>query len=255
MCGCSSATETTALLPAPCDDPSAPGLERTRFFPRMLVGPEDLTQDQIYFREKLRRHNRMLHGWGVVCGLNVTGTTQKPCEVVVHAGYALGPWGDEISVPDEVTIDVCKLGSGEILGCPPEGYDPWCSDMRASCKPGRRYLAVRYAECRTLPVRSGGCGCGCDESACEYSRIRDGYAFTLLDELPDEYKQAPQHALQWDPCTQQGAVRPCIECPKAPWVILAALEVNAECKLSGPIDCFTYRRYVVSWAGSPIFCV
>ena len=41
---------------------NVPSLERTRFFPRQLVTPDDLTQDQIYFRDTHRRHNRMLHG-------------------------------------------------------------------------------------------------------------------------------------------------------------------------------------------------
>ena len=37
----------------PCEAaPTTGGLERTRFFARQLVTPDDLTQDQIYFREK-----------------------------------------------------------------------------------------------------------------------------------------------------------------------------------------------------------
>jgi hypothetical protein len=52
-----------------CSDPV--GLERTRFYPRQLVGPDELTQDQAWVRDKLRRHNRLLHGWGVVCGCGV----------------------------------------------------------------------------------------------------------------------------------------------------------------------------------------
>ena len=47
------------------------GLERTRYYAGQLVGPDDLTEDQRYFRERLRRHNRLLHGWGVVCGARV----------------------------------------------------------------------------------------------------------------------------------------------------------------------------------------
>ena len=66
-----------------CDSLPLSGLERTRFFSRQLVAPEDLTQDQLYFREKSRRHNRMLHGWGIVCGACVkAGAT--PYEVVVE---------------------------------------------------------------------------------------------------------------------------------------------------------------------------
>src|SRR5882672_3777892 len=91
-CGCGSSS---------CCDASPTSLERTRFFARQLVGPTDLTQDQIYFREKMKRHNRMLHGWGVVCGACVT-KGQGKCEVIVQSGYVLGPYGDEIVIPRDV---------------------------------------------------------------------------------------------------------------------------------------------------------
>src|SRR5262245_13570620 len=255
MCGCSSSTSTTALLPAPCDDPTAPGLERTRFYPRMLVGPADLTQDQIYFREKMRRHNRMLHGWGVVCGLEVSPVPgQKEneiCQVQVFPGDAIGPYGDEIVVPQMVILDICKMGGTEVLGCCPDDYDPWCTDTRSTCSEGIRYLAIRYAECMATPVRSsgGGCGCGCDESGCEYSRIRDGYAFKLLSTLPDSYRN--RWTLPTDPCA--SGVRPCPPCPKDPWVIISTVSISAKCT-GTDIDCVNNRRYVVTHAGSPIVC-
>ena len=43
-------------------------LERPRYFPRQLISDVELTLEQQYFRDRLRRHNRLLHGWGVVCG-------------------------------------------------------------------------------------------------------------------------------------------------------------------------------------------
>ena len=101
-CGCECCTGEV------CDDPV--GLERTRYFARQqLVGPEDLTQDQRYFREKHRRHNRMLHGWGVVCGVDVqpAGDAQGeaiPYTVCVGAGYVLGPYGDEILVDNGTPV-------------------------------------------------------------------------------------------------------------------------------------------------------
>ena len=48
--------------------------------------------EQEYFRQKLRRHNRFMHGWGVVCGLAVepAPTRESPWRVRVTDGYALG---------------------------------------------------------------------------------------------------------------------------------------------------------------------
>jgi len=45
------------------------------------------------------------------------------------------------------------------------------------------YIAVRYAECLSRPTRSSA-GCGCDESVCEYSRVRDSFEIKLLWKLP-----------------------------------------------------------------------
>jgi hypothetical protein len=161
-------------------------MERTRFFPRQLVTPDDLTQDQLYFRDKHLRHNRLLHGWGVVCGARVMKHATDPCKIVVEAGYVLGPYGHEILIDRNVDVDLCHEGiDGNALSPCGTGIDPWCSDIRIN-RPGGRplYVAVKYAECENRPVRAQGHGCGCDEAGCEYSRIRDSFAIKVLIDLP-----------------------------------------------------------------------
>src|SRR6478752_10295708 len=78
--------------------PDCGGLEclcRPRFFAGQLLTDEDLNLLDHYIVEKNKLHNRYLHGWGVVCGLEVFC---QPCEgqVTVTAGYALSPCGDDI---------------------------------------------------------------------------------------------------------------------------------------------------------------
>ncbi len=111
-----------------CQTSDSVGMERTRFFPRQLVTPDDLTQDQIYFREKMRRHNRLLHGWGVVCGARVR-QGQEDCEIIIEPGYILGPFGDEIMIDQEVVVDLCResLDGNAVSPCG-DALDPWCSD-------------------------------------------------------------------------------------------------------------------------------
>ena len=195
------------------------GLERVRYFSRQLITPDDMTQEQEYFREKLTRHNRLLHGWGVVCGAWVV-PGQGRCEVVVKPGYILGPYGDEILIDREVTVDLCR--EGQDSGDSPCGDVPdlWCSDVRVDRPPSRPlYLAVRYAECRTRPVHVQPALCGCDETACEYSRIRDSYAIKVLTDLPRAYQKMGQPdfdmvircAGHQDP--NQGDPHPCPPCP------------------------------------------
>src|SRR2546427_4104106 len=82
--------ESVDMSLATCGEPS--GLERLRYFPRQLLTADDMRAEQEYVREKRRRHNRLLHGWGVVCGLEVVLDPQAgPRAVSICPGYALGP--------------------------------------------------------------------------------------------------------------------------------------------------------------------
>ncbi len=239
---------------APCSESDGAGLERTRFYQRQLVTPDDLTQDQIYFREKSKRHNRMLHGWGVVCGTCVR-LGRTPCEIVVDPGYVLGPFGDEIIIPKAVSLDLCKHGLAERIGCCGDDVDPWCADARRDCPEGTVYLAVRYDECRTRPVHATACGCGCEDGACEHTRIRDGYVLKLLAELPSTYTTPMRPPAMADllPCGRTGTMRRCPPCPTDPWVILADVSLGRDCRVQS-IDCFAHRRYVASFATFFFLC-
>lgn len=237
-----------------CGPGTSEGLERTRYYPRQLVGAEDLTQDQRYIRDKLRRHNRLLHGWGVVCGACVRLNRHNPCEVVVDAGYVIGPQGDEILVAEPVSFDVCKQGVVEQIGCCPETEDPWCAEPRTRCPEGRFFLAIRYAECPSRPVKAGGCGCGCDGDGCEYTRIRDSFALKLLTELPQGYSTPmSQPSFMGLMSCQSGVARACPPCPDHPWVILADITIGRDCKVLD-VDCFAHRRNVLSFATFYFVC-
>lgn len=48
-----------------------PDLKRLNYFYGQMLGVADFQTEQHYFREKLKLHNRCLHGYGVVCGLGV----------------------------------------------------------------------------------------------------------------------------------------------------------------------------------------
>ena len=237
----------TSIQTMPCGCPEG-GLERTRFFPRQLVTPEDLTQDQHYFREKIRRHNRMLHGWGVVCGARVA-MGDSACEVIVEPGYILGPYGDEITIDRKVTVDVCHedLDGNATSPCGPPS-DPWCSDIAVERPAGTTlFLAVRYAECQSRPVRGGGCGCGCDETECEYSRIGESFVIRVLRKLPSSYPAVMTPPDFKTLFARPKGGRPCPPCPTDPWVILADITMGAR-ETIGTIDCFAHRRYVLSAA-------
>jgi hypothetical protein len=199
-------------------------LERLRFFPRQMIGAEDMRLEQDYFRQKLRRHNRFLHGWGVTCGCQVLPApeAQKPWQVRICPGYLLTPQGDEILIGVEALFDLatCFLQSAD-----PCAFAQPCPPVAKALKAEQHtiYLAVRYLECQSRPVRVAPAGCVCDDAQCEFSRTRDAYELGCLDTLPTTHKPSGITCEQL--C--QGGVFPCPACPDDPWVVLATVVTPA----------------------------
>jgi hypothetical protein len=55
-----------------------PQFDRLSYFYGQMLHARDLQTEQAYFREKLKLHNRCLHGWGIVCGLEVVPPPADP---------------------------------------------------------------------------------------------------------------------------------------------------------------------------------
>jgi hypothetical protein len=202
--------------------------ERPRYYARQLITADDLTLEQDYFRNRLRLHNRLLHGWGIVCGAVVekapkpgNATQHEPWKVVIKPGYLLGPYGDEIVIDCERTFDLRAESLIGVMGEPCiEEIDPWCSEVPESQDSGDLFVAVRYREVKTRPVRVQPTGCSCDDTSCEYSRLRDGYEIKALRACPDSHTE---------PEDEPGA---CPPCPEEPWVVLAKVVVAANGDIS-----------------------
>src|SRR4051794_3542244 len=81
------------------------------YYARQLVTPTELNLETSYFLDRLRRHNRLLHGWGVICGAlvcRVVGTdgTAQPWKVKITPGHLIDPYGNEIAILAERVIDL-----------------------------------------------------------------------------------------------------------------------------------------------------
>lgn len=227
-------------------------LERVRYFSRQLLTADDMTVEQEHFRQKLRRHNRYLHGFGVVCGLSVEAAADAthPWQVRVCSGYALAPQGDEILVPEPVLFDLATGGQKDepCAPCPCPPNPQMGNDDRRLV-----FLGARYSECSTRPVRVHPAGCACDEDSCDYSRIRDDFCLAMLCEVPDCYKKQAQIEKDWltkmkaavqvggggfdygagllAPANAfQGPPVPDCLCCADPWVILALIHLPADTK-------------------------
>jgi len=98
-------------------------MKRVRFFDGMLLSRADFQTDQQYFREKQKMHNRCLHGYGVVTGLDVSilkGTIR------VSPGLALSCTGDEIVVDERLAVALPETRNSTYLtiGYGERGTDP-----------------------------------------------------------------------------------------------------------------------------------
>ena len=76
---------------------------RNNFFAGRLLTADDLALEQKYFREKQKLHNRALHGFGVVSGLEVS---QRPGKLIITAGLAIDCQGNEIVVAEPVELSL-----------------------------------------------------------------------------------------------------------------------------------------------------
>jgi hypothetical protein len=230
-----------------CLQPERRALEQVNYFPRQLLTVDDMVTERDYFLEKLRRHNRFLHGWGVVCGLEVLARPipDMPWRVAITPGYAIGPYGDEIYVAEPVFLDLAKCGSGAAT-------DPCEPSLLRPGRPGTGttlYIAIKYAECLARPVRAMPAGCACEEEDCEYSRIRDSFQIECLTELPPSHQPHPGPTL-CDLLTDKQLPL-CPPCPSDPWVVLAQITLPASPATdiaANNIDNFTFRRLVFSTA-------
>lgn len=120
-------------------------LERPRFFTGKLVTTNDLALEQEYFLEKLKRHNRSLHGFGIVSGLKVTTDSGR---IVVDAGMALDCRGNELVIQNLQMLS------------PPATSESWRT----------AYVNIRYAEDSVGAAAS---------SEAEASRIRESFEIVI----------------------------------------------------------------------------
>ncbi len=240
-----------------CESPCCPTapLKRPRYFPRQLITPAEMNLEQAYFRERHKLHNRMLHGWGTVCGslvcpildeiVDENGNRHeeaRPWCVVVKPGYLLGPCGDEIYIDTDEKVDLRSAGVQGTTGEPSsDAKDPWCSEVWVKRDEGPVYVAVRYREVLARPVPVQPVGCGCDDASCEYSRWCDGYEICVLPECPQDHREPPDIDDLFE-----GPIPPCPPCPESPWVVLAEVELGPNGEILR-IDNCSCRRLVLSF--------
>ena len=185
--------------------------ERNNYFHGKLLSARDLKAEQLYFNEKRWLINRMILGWGIVCGLEVK--QENGC-LVIEPGLALDCCGHELLVCEQKKLGVKKIANDLRV-------DP-CAPFR----PIRWVLCLEYSECKTEPVKLPS-ACGDDELG-EHNRIRDHYQLTVRELDEDCFEDqsddcCPYERLGCDPIHKVvlDGSRKCPKCKDCECVLLA----------------------------------
>ncbi len=133
-------------------------LKRVHYVAGQLLTAADLTAEQEYFLERLRRHNRCFHGWGVVYGL---GLDVNGARVTVGFGMALDCYGNEIILPSPTAVSLPADRPAQPL-----------------------YVVLHYEECETDLVPTVGEPCSSDTNLGQYSRVTEAFELKLAVEDP-----------------------------------------------------------------------
>ena len=153
---------------------------RLRYFHGMLLDDKDFTVEQEYHVNKRRFLNRMLHGSGVVCGLELRGEKEGRW-IEVTSGLALDCAGNEIWVPHATRVDLASL-------LPPKekGKYKECEEEEQP-EPNNYYIGIRYEEKPSNPVSVYLPSGSCEERTCENSRYKEGFCIEVAPCCVEKY--------------------------------------------------------------------
>lgn len=155
-------------------------LSRNHYFTGKLLVERDFTDEQHYFREKLRLHHQRLHGVGVVCGLELTQHPNPACRdrlFVLQPGSAIDCCGHDILVVEPETIELTSFPSVKAL------IDAAAEDPEAA-ESHTLQVCISYRECPTEEVPVLFDDCGCDDTQCAPNRILESYALDVRIDPP-----------------------------------------------------------------------
>lgn len=143
---------------------------RPRYFYGQLLDVHHFESEQAYFKRKQWMRNRLIDGFGVVCGMDVRIGDDNQ-SVVVMPGLALDKQGREIVVP----------APSKALAIPAQNaaQDPGDAARKGGdCDDNWVHLVVCYEECKVNPEPVMAAGCD-SATRCSPGAIREGYSLSL----------------------------------------------------------------------------
>jgi hypothetical protein len=162
---------------------------RNNYFTGKLLVERDFTDETRFHMEKLRHHEQLLHGWGVVCGLKVKAHPNEACRdrfVCVEPGSALDCCGHDIIVGAEECIDITRF--------------PEIKALKSNNGEDRHTLQIcaRFRECPTEDIPVLYDDCGCDDTRCAPNRILESYEIGVVIDPPGQPEPFHTPKFSWE---------------------------------------------------------
>lgn len=205
------------------------GDERNRYYTGKYMTARDFRDEQDYFLSRHRLHNRLMHGWGVVCGLKVIQHRPEcPGYVVVTPGIAIDCCGRELVLRQRTAVAVWT---------PPEQDDT--AGQAEAPKTLTYLLYIHYHEEHIEPVPALYAE-DCSAKRLEANRIREAACLAVIP-WDDAHRTDPAYAGCWPP--EAGPPEPCSRgCGEDDDTAAGCLDPACPCGLGVPLALVTLQR-------------
>src|ERR1051325_9904347 len=162
---------------------------RNNYFTGKLLVERDFTDETRFHMEKMRHHEQLLHGWGVVCGLKVKPHPNEACRdrfICIEPGFAVDCCGHDIIVREEEGIDLWNLPESKAIM--KQGDTETAHKLQ---------VCIRFRECPTESIPVLYDECGCDETKCAPNRILESWEVGVILDPKDEPPSFHTPRFEW----------------------------------------------------------
>lgn len=192
--------------------------ERNNYYHGKLMTARDFQDEQCYFNEKRWLMNRMVTGWGVVCGLEVY---EEDGKVFVKPGLAIDCCGREISVCEEKEVQL-----------KPDESQCHKEQNKQKQDENKFVICLEFRDCKTEPVNLSSITCDTKEK-CEFNRTRDSFKICVIPESDVDIKEPCRKICPLEDKSKtvhnylcEKLKIGCCECPERPCLVLAEITIT-----------------------------
>jgi hypothetical protein len=214
--------------------------ERNHYYTGKYMTARDFRDEQAYFLSRHRLHNRLLHGWGVVCGLQVEPhRAECPGHVVVAPGIAIDCCGREVFIEDPIAVKVWPPDPPEQATAPQ--VDQTAQKAIAPPPTELQYLLYLYYAEEAIDCRPALYAEDCAPTRYEANRVRERARIGVLP-WDASTRKDPRYAGCWPDAAEQ--LKPCAKsCDTDDTRSAGCLTPDCPCALGVPLALVTLERF------------